>query len=152
TAHMEAWWPASLHLMAKDILWFHAVIWPALLMASGMKLPKKIFVHGFFTVNGQKMSKSMGNVIRPAELIKEFGIDGTRFLLLSAFPFGADGDFSLELMKTAYNAGLANDLGNLFSRTFTMVESFCGAKVPEADGQDRVKSRVQSELKKVAES
>jgi methionyl-tRNA synthetase len=151
TPHSELWWPADLHLMAKDILWFHAVIWPALLMAAEMKLPKKIFVHGFFTVNGQKMSKSMGNVIRPAELIKEFGVDGTRFLLLSAFPFGADGDFNQELMTTNYNASLANDLGNLISRSFTMVENFCAGKMPPEDGKDRVKTRVFDELKKVHE-
>ncbi len=151
TAHLEAWWPAQLHLMAKDILWFHAVIWPALLMSAGMKLPKKVFVHGFFTVNGQKMSKSMGNVIRPAELIKEFGIDGTRYLLLSAFPFGSDGDFNQDLMKTAYNAALANDLGNLFSRTFTMVGNFCEGKVPAEDGKDRVATKVLEELKKIHE-
>jgi methionyl-tRNA synthetase len=150
-AQLETWWPANLHLMAKDILWFHAVIWPALLMATEMKIPKKIFVHGYFTVNGQKMSKSLGNVIRPAELIKEFGIDGTRYLLLSAFPFGADGDFNQDLMKTAYNAGLANDLGNLISRTLTMVANYCEGNVPPEDGKDRVKTRFQDELKKVYE-
>jgi methionyl-tRNA synthetase len=150
-SHTEAWWPANIHLMAKDILWFHAVIWPALLMATGMKLPKKVFVHGFFTVNGQKMSKSMGNVIRPAELIKEFGIDGTRYLLLSAFPFGADGDFNIDLMKTAYNAALANDLGNLISRSLTMVTNFAAAEVPPEDTQDRVKQKVLKELVQVGE-
>ncbi len=127
---MEEWWPADLHLMAKDILWFHAVIWPALLMAAGMKLPKKVFTHGFFTVNGQKMSKSMGNVVRPAELISEYGVEGTRYLLLSAFPFGADGDFTKDLMKTAYNAALANNMGNLISRALTMVEKYSEGKIP----------------------
>ncbi len=137
-ARVEQWWPADLHLMAKDILWFHAIIWPALLMAAGIKGPKKIFAHGFFTVNGQKMSKSLGNVVRPADLVKEYGVDGTRYLLMSAFPFGADGDFSVETLKVGYNAALANDLGNLISRSMTMAEKYCESKVPEGGARDLV--------------
>ncbi len=135
---VKQWWPADLHLMAKDILWFHAIIWPALLIAAGIKVPKKIYAHGFFTVNGQKMSKSLGNVVRPAELVKEYGVDATRYLLLSAFPFGQDGDFAVETLKIGYNAALANDLGNLISRSMTMAEKYCESKVPEGQARDLV--------------
>jgi len=119
-------WPPDIHLVGKDILWFHAVIWPALLLAAGFKennLPKKIFAHGFFTINGQKISKSLGNVISPEELIKEFGVDGTRYLLLSEFPFGTDGDISIKKLKTRYNADLANGLGNLVARVAKLYEN-----------------------------
>lgn len=109
-------WPANLHLVGKDILWFHSVIWPAMLLAIGEKLPKQIFAHGFFTINGQKMSKTIGNVIGPNQLINRYGVDGSRYVLLAAFPFGEDGDFSWEGLDRIYNADLANGLGNLVAR------------------------------------
>lgn len=126
-------WPAELHLIGKDILWFHTVIWQAFLLAAGLPLPKQVFAHGFFTVNGQKMSKSLGNVISPDDLIKKFGVDGTRYLMLSEFPFGTDGDISLEKFKIRYNADLANGLGNLITRVLALVEKHCGNKIPRIE-------------------
>lgn len=127
-------WPADLQLMAKDILWFHAIIWPAMLLAAGEALPRRIFAHGFFTVEGQKMSKTLGNVIRPRELVEKFGIDATRYLLLSEFPFGTDGDISIASMVDRYNANLANDLGNLVNRTISMINRYFGGEVPTPVG------------------
>lgn len=127
-------WPADLHLVGKDILWFHAVIWPAMLLAIDEKLPNQIFAHGFFTLNGQKMSKTLGNVISPSQLVKKYGVDGTRYLLLSAFPFGEDGDFSWDTLDQNYNADLANGLGNLVARVAKLCE------------QTNIKSPVVSEV------
>lgn len=121
-------WPADLHLMAKDILWFHALIWPAMLLAISEKLPRQIFAHGFFTINGQKMSKTIGNVISPSQLIEKYGVDGTRYLLLAAFPFGEDGDFSWDILDELYNADLANSLGNYIARIAKLAEK-CGYEV-----------------------
>ncbi len=115
-------WPADLHLVGKDILWFHAVIWPIMLHAIGEELPKKIFAHGFFTINGQKMSKTIGNVIHPNDLVKKYGVDGTRYVLLTTFPFGEDGDFSWDQFDRLYNADLANGLGNLVARVAKLCE------------------------------
>ncbi|MDD5341512.1 MAG: methionine--tRNA ligase [Patescibacteria group bacterium] len=129
----KKFWPADVHLMAKDILKFHAVIWPALLLALGLPLPKLIFAHGFFTIDGQKMSKTIGNVINPDELVTKYGADATRYLLLSQFGFGTDGDFSRERLNNIYNAALANELGNLVSRVVAMNEKYFESKVPEAN-------------------
>lgn len=122
-AKKRKFWPADLHLIGKDILWFHSVIWQAMLIAANIKLPNTIFAHGFFTVNGQKMSKSLGNVIRPKELIDKYGVDGTRYLLISACTFGSDGNISLKDFDTKYNADLANGLGNLVSRVSKLCEN-----------------------------
>ncbi len=115
-------WPADLHLVGKDILWFHTIIWGAMLIATGEQLPKEVFAHGFFTINGQKMSKTIGNVISPQDLVQKYGVDGARYVLLTAFPFGEDGDFSWNALDRTYNANLANGLGNLVSRVAKLCE------------------------------
>lgn len=124
TDQYSEFWPADLHIIGKDILWFHSVIWPALLLALEVPLPKKILSHGFFTINGKKMSKTLGNVIKPKQLIDTFGVDATRMLLVSNFPLGIDGDFSLDELKERYNKELADNFGNLVSRTFGMLAKY----------------------------
>src|SRR3989344_4537687 len=120
--HFKKFWPPDLQLMAKEILWFHAVILPALLMSAKIPLPKKIFAHGWLTVNGEKMSKSKGNFILPEAMVGTYGVDGFRYYLIKEIPFGEDGDFSEEALKARYNNELANDLGNLVSRVLTLAE------------------------------
>lgn len=131
----EKFWPPSLHLMAKDILWFHALVWASLLLANKIELPKTIFVHGFFTVDGQKMSKTLGNVINPLTLVNEYGSDATRYLLISSFSFGNDGDISLEKFKEKYNSDLANGIGNLVARIAKLCETsgFINTSIPIKD-------------------
>ncbi len=115
-------WPADLHLIGKEIAWFHCVIWPAMLLACGEELPKKVFVHDFYNLKGEKMSKSLGNVITPQALVEKYGVDGTRYLLAAFFPFSTDTALSQELMDEKYNADLANGLGNLVSRVAKLAE------------------------------
>lgn len=130
----EKFWPADVHLIGKDILWFHTVIWCALLKAADLELPKSVFAHGFFTINGTKMSKSLGNVISPKELVEKFGVDATRYLLLSQFPFGQDGDFSIDKLTESYNANLANGLGNLVARVAKLAQD-SGLDFPETNDE-----------------
>jgi len=110
------YWPADCHVIGKGINWFHTVIWPAILFSAGYKMPKKVWVHGYLTVNGQKMSKSLGNVVNPLDLIKKYPVDAIRYFFLREIPVGHDGDFNEDTLKERFNNELANKLGNLVSR------------------------------------
>jgi len=134
-SNFEKFWPADVHLMAKDIIKFHCLYWPAMLLAIGEQLPKVIFAHGFFSIDGHKMSKSVGNIIDPNELVSQFGSDPTRYLLLCQFPFGADGDIKAENFVLQYNSDLANGIGNLVSRVTAMAEKYFEGIVPESDAE-----------------
>jgi methionyl-tRNA synthetase len=123
-------WPADLHLVGKDILRFHSVYWPAFLMAAGLPVPKRIFAHGWWTVEGAKMSKSVGNVVDPLALVRKFGVDPVRFFLLREVPFGNDGDFSERALISRMNSELANDLGNLCQRSVSLIARNCGGVLP----------------------
>jgi methionyl-tRNA synthetase len=126
----RSFWPADLHMVGKDIVRFHAVYWPAFLMAADLAPPKAVFAHGWWTNEGQKISKSLGNVIDPFALIDDYGLDQTRFFLLREVPFGQDGDFSHRAMVLRINADLANNLGNLVQRVLSQVQRNCGGAVP----------------------
>ena len=127
-------WPADLHLIGKDILRFHAVYWPAFLMAADLPLPKKVFAHGWILFEENKMSKSRGNVLRPNPIAQVAGIDGLRYFLLREITFGQDGSFSYDALIQRYNSDLANGLGNLANRTLTMIHQYRGGEIPRSDG------------------
>jgi len=127
------YWPADLHMVGKDILRFHTVYWPAFLMAAGLPLPRRVFAHGWWTVEGEKMSKSLGNVVKPQELLDTYGLDQTRYFLLREIPFGNDGDFSRRAMMQRINGELANDYGNLCQRVLSMIQKYHEGKVPQPD-------------------
>jgi len=138
------YWPAQIQLMSKDILRVHATIWPAMLLALGLPVMKELFIHGYFVSGGQKMSKSIGNVISPEELMTKYGVDATRYLLLSATVFGSDGDITWEKFDFKYNADLANGLGNLVSRVIAMDEKYFDSKIPEFAGTEKFSKAYQN--------
>jgi len=127
----KRYWPADFHVIGKDIVRFHTVYWPAFLMAAGIELPKRVFCHGFLNIEGEKMSKSLGNVLAPRDMIGRYGLDQMRYFLLREVPFGQDGSFSHESIVNRTNSDLANDLGNLAQRILSMINKNCGGTVPE---------------------
>jgi len=142
----EKYWPADVHLVGKEIVRFHSIIWPAMLMSLDLPLPKQVLGHGWLLIDGGKMSKSKGNVVDPVVLIDRYGIDALKYFLLREYTFGQDGIFTNEVMLKRMNFDLANDLGNLVSRTTAMIEKYCGSVVPEATTEDEI----DKELKEVA--
>ena len=125
------YWPADVHVIGKDIVRFHAVYWPAFLMSAGIELPKRVFAHGFLFNRGEKMSKSVGNVVDPFDLVKAYGVDQVRYFFLREVVFGQDGNYSHEAIVNRINADLANDLGNLAQRSLSMIAKNCDGKIPE---------------------
>jgi methionyl-tRNA synthetase len=147
----DTFWPASYHLIAKDILRFHAVYWPALLMAAELELPEHIFVHGYLLMEGEKMSKSLGNVLDPFEVIERFGADALRFYLLREVPFGQDGSVSSASFELRYETELANELGNLASRSIAMLLRYRGGEVPAAPVDELLEGDFAALLERVRE-
>lgn len=146
--HFQAFWPCDMHLIGKDILRFHAVYWPCFLMSMGIEPPRHIFAHGWWTIEGQKMSKSLGNVVDPNEVVDTYGVDEFRFFLFREVPFGLDGDFSKSAIVGRINGDLANDFGNLVSRTVTMVNRFQKGKIERPKKKNGIDENFEVEIRK----
>lgn len=136
----KKFWPANLHMVGKDIVRFHAVYWPAFLMSANLPIMERVFAHGWWTIEGEKMSKSLGNVVSPTHLVERYGLDQTRYFLLREVPFGSDGNFSRQAMFDRINADLANNIGNLAQRTLSMIAKNCGSAVPTFSDADLTES------------
>lgn len=147
----KKYWPADVHVVGKEIVRFHSIIWPAMLMALDIPLPKKIFGHGWLVINGNKMSKSVGNVVDPFVLVEKYGVDAIRYFLLREIAFGQDGNFSNEALIQRINSDLANDLGNLVSRTAGMIEKYFGGTLPKEQKETEFDSDLISVAKETAE-
>jgi methionyl-tRNA synthetase len=149
--HFARFWPADVHLVGKEIVRFHAVIWPAILLALGLPLPRVVYGHGWLLLGEQKMSKSRGNVIDPRQLVQRYGRDAVRYYLLREVPFGADGNYTEDALILRTNVDLANDLGNLLSRTTAMIERFTDGVVPSPSGQSELRETAEECVRKTAQ-
>ena len=148
----EKYWPASYHLIGKDILTTHAIYWPTMLMSLGVDLPKTIFAHGWWLTGESKMSKSIGNVIDPLKLIDEYGVDPVRYYLMREMVLGNDSNFTEESFKNRYNSDLANDFGNLLSRVSTLMKRNFEGRIPQVNKMSKMEKEIQFESKKLVQS
>ena len=151
-AKFRRWWPADVHIIGKDITRFHCTIWPAMLLAVGLPLPKMVFAHGFISVEGEKMSKTRGTMIEPTEVLEKYSADVLRYYLMREVPFNGDGDFSWARIEQRYNADLANDLGNLVNRTLSMIGRYRQGVVPKVGPPDALDDNLRATAAKAAAS